>query len=100
MRPSVRPFKRPLGISGYPKVPIMEGGHLATKNADWRTFRPELDPEKCTGCLRCYLLCPDGTISPTADNKIEIFYDFCKGCGICAYECKFGALVMEREEGR
>ena len=100
MRPSLRPFARPDKISGYPRVPIMEGGHLATKNADWRTFCPEILLEKCTGCLRCYLLCPDGVISPTADGKVEIDFDFCKGCGVCAFECKFKAITMNKEAGR
>jgi pyruvate ferredoxin oxidoreductase delta subunit len=29
--------------------------------------------------------------------KIDLFY--CKGCGICAHECKRGAIKMVEEEG-
>ena len=32
------------------------------------------------------------------EKEIEIDYDYCKGCGICAEECPADAIVMEREE--
>lgn len=97
MRPKVRTYKRPSKITDYPKTPAFESGHLVTKNAGWRTFKPQVDLEKCVGCLRCYLVCPDGVISRTKDNKVEIDYEFCKGCGICAYECKSQAISMKKE---
>lgn len=97
MRPKVRAFKKPSKISEYPSTPAFESGHLVTKNAGWRTFVPMVDPEKCVGCLRCYLVCPDGVIARTEDNKVEIDYDFCKGCGICAHECKVKAITMKKE---
>ena len=42
------------------------------------------------------MYCPDGVISK-AEKKIEIDYDFCKGCGICEKICKVGAIKMEDE---
>ena len=86
----------------------------------------KVDPEKCTGCLQCYLYCPDGAIfkasaadmaAPPASSQapatrapraatpaqaVFVDYDFCKGCGICVKACRFGALflVSERQEQR
>jgi len=31
-------------------------------------------------------------------GHMEIDYDFCKGCGICAFICPKGAITMAREE--
>lgn len=87
------------------------GGYLVAKNAGWRNMRPVLDAEKCTGCLQCYLYCPDGCIfrpvrqatdavdaAGTADTAaVAIDYDFCKGCGVCVEVCRFGALAMVPE---
>jgi pyruvate ferredoxin oxidoreductase delta subunit len=97
MRPKVKPYKQPSKLSEYPSTPAFESGHLVSKNAGWRTFKPVVDAEKCVGCLRCYLVCPDGVVARTKDNKVEIEYDFCKGCGICAHECKVGAITMVKE---
>jgi pyruvate ferredoxin oxidoreductase delta subunit len=69
---------------------------LVTENAGWRTEKPILDKEKCTGCFYCYLCCPEGVIFKL-DGKIGIDYSFCKGCGICARVCKSEAIVMIRE---
>ena len=82
-----------------------DGGYLVAKNAGWRNMRPVLDAGKCTGCLQCYLYCPDGCIfrpaRQTADAAgtaaVAIDYDFCKGCGVCVEVCRFGALAMVPE---
>ena len=66
------------------------GGHTGT----WRSSRPVINAEKCTGCLLCFIYCPEGVIS--RDGR-DVDYEFCKGCGICAEECPAGAVVMERE---
>lgn len=34
------------------------------------------------------------SVAPGDDFQIAIDYDFCKGCGICARICKFGAITM------
>jgi len=44
-------------------------------------------------CMICWTLCPDGVI----DREIDIDMNFCKGCGICAYECPRKAITMVRE---
>ena len=81
-----------------------EAGYLTVKNAGWRNMRPVIDAAACTGCLQCYLHCPDGTIfkvaEPAAHAPVAVDYDFCKGCGICVKVCAFGAVAMipERDE--
>jgi 2-oxoacid:acceptor oxidoreductase delta subunit (pyruvate/2-ketoisovalerate family) len=66
-------------------------------NASWRSERPVLSVEPCTACLRCYLACPDGAVL-RAGAAVRIDYDFCKGCGICARECRTQAILMIPEE--
>lgn len=66
------------------------GGSTGT----WRTARPVIDPEKCSGCLLCWLYCPERVIA-RADRAID--YDYCKGCGICAAECPPKAIIMKKE---
>lgn len=80
----------------FAKSPSYLGGHLVSKNAGWRNERPVLDLDACTGCLQCYLYCPDGAIyrRGAAAEPLAIDYDFCKGCGICAKACRFGAIGM------
>lgn len=75
-----------------------EAGYLVAKNAGWRNKRPVIDAAACTGCLQCYMHCPDGTVFK-ADGAapVAIDYDFCKGCGICAKVCTFGAIAMVPE---
>jgi pyruvate ferredoxin oxidoreductase delta subunit len=63
----------------------------------WRTSRPVLDPEKCNGCLICWLFCPENAI--VRENR-AIDYEYCKGCGVCAVECPRKAIAMIKEEER
>lgn len=96
--PKLQPYRRPTHINQFPTGPGFTAGHLVDKNAGWRTFKPVIDKDKCISCLRCYIVCPDGTIHKSADGKVEIDYDYCKGCGVCAYECKIKAITMVKEE--
>lgn len=96
-RPTIRPFSAPKSMDTIPFGSTFESGHLVEGNAGWRTFKPEVNQEECTLCLKCYMLCPDGVIFKENDQLV-IDYDFCKGCGICANECKFKAITMVKEE--
>ena len=96
MKPYLRD-KVPKTLSEIPETTAYEAGYLATKNAGWRNKRPVINPEKCVGCLQCYLYCPDGVIRKEG-GKVSIDYDFCKGCGICRKICGRGAIEMEAEK--
>ena len=63
---------------------------IDTKTGAWRSFRPVWDAEKCIKCYLCIDLCPEGAISALPLDEegkktgVEVDYDYCKGCGICA----------------
>ena len=95
-RPTITKYEKSEHISDYPTGPGHTAGHLVEGNAGWRTFKPVIDKDTCVNCLICYLVCPDGVIFKTKD-KVDIDYDFCKGCGVCANECNVDAIQMEKE---
>ncbi|MCH5348535.1 MAG: 4Fe-4S binding protein [Oscillospiraceae bacterium] len=95
MTPYIRD-KKVFGFEDIPENTAFEAGYLVTVNSGWRSIRPVIDREKCTGCRQCYLYCPDGVIS-IKEGKAEIDYDFCKGCGICSKICKLNVINMEEE---
>ncbi len=67
------------------------------KTGSWRTFRPIVDREKCTGCGMCEKFCPDNAIK-VVDGKAVIDYKHCKGCLICMKECPANAIKKDREK--
>lgn len=95
-RPKVQTYKQPKNIVDYPLGPSFPSGHITEISSGMRTYRPIIDDKKCVKCLRCFLVCPDGTIDKSG-VVLEIDYDFCKGCGICAKECKLKAITMHKE---
>ena len=75
-----------------------------------------VDPEQCSGCLRCALACsfftsPERTFS-LSQSKITVvpgweqgqfeirLSEECTGCGICVKYCEFGALSQGHEVQR
>ena len=75
----------------YPKKGAMG------KTGNWRIFKPMLDKNKCVKCLRCWIYCPEASIIRSKDDTVNIDYEYCKGCGICAHECPKNAIKMVRE---
>ena len=97
MKPYLRE-KNPTSFQEIPEATAFEAGYLVTKNAAWRSVKPVIAENQCKSCLKCYLYCPDGTIFKQSEGKgVQIDYDFCKGCGICAKICPFSAIKMEEE---
>jgi len=72
------------------------GSSLKYKTGDWRAFRPLVEEEKCVNCLLCWIYCPDSAIV-RKEKWVEVNYDYCKGCGICAHECPKEAIKMVEE---
>jgi pyruvate ferredoxin oxidoreductase delta subunit len=64
----------------------------------WRSEVPQIDSEKCDGCLLCYFYCPDASIIIECGKAAGVDLAHCKGCGICAKECPKHAIVMKPEE--
>lgn len=84
---------------GWKELPIAA---ISTKSSvgfmtgDWKTYMPVCDFEKCTTCLTCVMLCPEGAIRWRPElGKIEFDFSFCKGCGICANDCPTKAIAMK-----
>lgn len=78
------------------------GSSVRYKTGTWRSTTPIILKEKCTGCRKCWLFCPEGCIRTKngkevkkAKEAIKIDYDYCKGCGICANECPFEAISFD-----
>ena len=59
-----------------------DGSTSNLKTGAWRSMRPVVDFEKCTGCGICWSLCPEGCITKRDDGKFKMDMDYCKGCGI------------------
>lgn len=95
-RPHIIKFTGPQNFCDIP-YPTAQAGVLLDKNAGWRNVRPVINQNKCVKCYQCYIVCPDGVIYKENDN-MTVDYDFCKGCGICAFECKLNAIQMIPEE--
>ncbi|GAF72784.1 unnamed protein product, partial [marine sediment metagenome] len=81
-----------MDLRGWKDIPIggliVEPGNSDTyETGSWRTYKPIHDAEKCTSCLRCWILCPDSAIIVEDGKVVGIDYNHCKGCGICAREC-------------
>jgi pyruvate ferredoxin oxidoreductase gamma subunit len=102
----------------FARTTTFAAGHLVDRNAGWRNERPVVDFARCTGCLQCYMQCPDGAIFklpagweppvvPGAGDALEggkrkaarvaVDYDFCKGCGVCVRACAFDAIALYDE---
>lgn len=86
------------GITIPPGAVMEPGSSLDTETGSWRSSRPVIDDEACTGCGRCVTFCPDGVVksvdNPGDAREVAIDYRYCKGCGICEVECPVDAIDM------
>lgn len=74
------------------------GNSVYNETGGWRTFVPEIDSEKCEGCMLCYFYCPDASIVIEDGKATGVDLEHCKGCGICARECPADAITMKIDE--
>jgi pyruvate ferredoxin oxidoreductase delta subunit len=74
------------------------GNSIYNETGGWRSEVPQIDSEKCDGCLLCYFYCPDASIIIECGKAAGVDLAHCKGCGICATECPQKAIVMKPEE--
>lgn len=80
---------------------VKPNSSLNNKTGSWRSYRPEVDIEKCIACGICAKICPDSAASlkeMKGKLKAQINYNYCKGCGLCAKECPVKAIDMKREK--
>jgi len=75
-----------------------KGSTSKTKTGAWRSMRPIVDTEKCTGCGICWSFCPEGCIMKGEGGKFEADLDYCKGCLICLEVCPQKAITSVAEE--
>jgi pyruvate ferredoxin oxidoreductase gamma subunit len=64
----------------------------------WRVYRPVIDLRRCTRCILCFALCPEGAIHLDAENYPSVDYQHCKGCLVCVTECPPQVIGQVREE--
>lgn len=70
----------------FPRVIVSPRSMEENRTGNWRTLRPVIHDEKCTGCNICWKLCPEACVDLT-DKVPSIDMDYCKGCGVCVAEC-------------
>lgn len=65
-------------------------------------FAPQVDAQKCKGCLTCLKKCPVGAIGRhlrhgnEAGDGVLVLEERCIGCGVCAAACPQDAIRLKR----
>jgi 2-oxoacid:acceptor oxidoreductase delta subunit (pyruvate/2-ketoisovalerate family) len=107
-KPDIVNFKK-LNTNYYAKTPRMIVPPAASISLEERTIaltEEEIVAESsrcmscgnCFHCDNCYGYCPENAIKKLPDGSLEIDYEYCKGCGICATECPCGSIKMMDEK--
>lgn len=94
MSKTAKPGWKTMPIGG---ILLEPGSAMKYKTGDWRAFKPNVDQSKCINCLLCWIFCPDAAIV-RKEKFVDVNYDYCKGCGICANECPVKAITMTEEK--
>lgn len=76
----------PLVVPGNPyPYQFYNAKSSSNKSIDIRRVKPETNPEKCTNCGICAMLCPMGAIDPTNCSLVP---GICIKCGACIKLCR------------
>ena len=59
----------------------------------------ELDPNLCTGCGKCAIVCPHAVFEISQKKARILDLDDCMECGACALNCSFGAITVQSGVG-
>lgn len=89
----VRDFKKP---STQP-AGMASGGLRTMINLLMKpySFRPKMISGRCTGCQKCYNVCPKDAIT-MVQNKAKVSYKDCIRCYCCYEMCPAGAIDLQR----
>ena len=82
------------GFGGALKNVGMGLGSKAGKLVMHKAFKLKIDPVLCRGCRACQRNCSVDAIF-FKNEKAQINYDKCIGCGLCVSICPFNAVKME-----
>ncbi len=60
-------------------------------------FEIIVDEKKCTGCGKCFEVCPKGPKIWKIENSLAVLLDinYCINCGTCAALCPEGAIKIK-----
>ena len=77
-------------------VETIGGAHIDTSEGVFPHLRKHYRPRNCFHCAEppCLPVCPTTAIVRRADGIVEILYDKCIGCGLCAPACPYDAIEM------
>lgn len=83
--------------SALPRTLPADRSMAENKTANWRSLRPGIEADRCTGCLLCWKFCPEACIR-LGEKVPSIVYDYCKGCGVCVKECPQRCISLSPQE--
>lgn len=77
-------------VDGPSCAPLL--GVKLEKSEEVRTFKPAVDEEKCTGCMKCVEVCSDHALVGLQGKAPRFFEELCSGCRACQLVCESGAI--------
>jgi pyruvate ferredoxin oxidoreductase delta subunit len=99
-RQQKKPLKKPGNCENKQLLGPVATIFGSTNTGSWRILRPAVNYAECSKCGTCQKFCPTDVIVIKEDalECIEIDWNYCKGCGICANVCAKKCITMIDEE--